>query len=165
MKKSVNIWLSIAVVTLITLPAVFSAACGGSAPRELEIPVKFTAGQLYPAIIRVGQNDTVTLKVESDQPGALHLHGYDLDHEVKSGGATDLVFVADATGRFRIAFHLAGDDTTGRQEPEPGHDEFTEAAHDDPVHREEDTAPGHGHEEVEEIVEEIDVGFLEVQPR
>jgi hypothetical protein len=162
MKKSIKTWLPIVVFSLIILPVVLSAACAASEPRELEIPVRMTAGQLYPAIIRVGQNDTVTLKIESDQPGSLHLHGYDLDHEVKSGEVTDLVFVADASGRFRIAFHLAGDDTTGHQEP--GHDEVAEASHDDPGHQEEDGGPGHGHEEDGEV-EEIEVGFLEVQPR
>lgn len=125
MRKSDKTWFSIVVFPLIVLLVLVSAACAATAPQELEIPVKLTAGQLDPGTIRVGQNDTITLKIESDQPGVLHLHGYDQVHEVKSGEVTDFVFFADASGRFRIAFHSAEADPIIHEES--GHGEVFES--------------------------------------
>lgn len=84
-----------------------AAACGASAPEQLEIPVTLEGGRLNRETIQVGQGDMVTLKIEADEPGEFHLHGYDLEQEVEAGEVTDLYFVADATGRFRITFHSA----------------------------------------------------------
>ena len=85
--------------------AVLAAACGGSDPEAVEISVSLQDKQMTPETVRVGQDDTVTLKIESDAPGSLHLHGYDLEREVGPGTVSEFVFVADATGRYRFAFH------------------------------------------------------------
>ena len=85
--------------------AVLAVACGGADPEEVEISVSLQDKQMTPETVRVGQNDTVTLKIESDAPGSLHLHGYDLEREVGPGTVSEFVFVADATGRYRFAFH------------------------------------------------------------
>lgn len=141
MRKSSTFKFSAIIFPLIIGLALLAAACGtATAPQELEIPVKLTAGQLDPGTIQVGQNDTVTLKIESDQPGSIHLHGYDLEQEVNSGEVIDLVFVADASGRFKFTFHAAVEDPDSHQEAGQTHEE------------------GAGEEEV-------DIGFLEVQPR
>ncbi len=84
-----------------------AAACGAGDPQNVEVDVSLRDKQLVPETIRVNQDDTVTLKIESDAPGALHLHGYDHEAEVTPGTVADLVFVANATGRYRIAFHPA----------------------------------------------------------
>ena len=86
------------------------AACGGSDPEELEIPVSIVDGQMNPDIIEVKQGDTVTLKVESEEHGDFHLHTYDIEKEVGGAEPVDLIFVADATGRFRITFHATGEE-------------------------------------------------------
>lgn len=82
-----------------------AAACGGGGSGELEIRVKVNQGQLNPETVRVKQGDKVTLRIESDQAGDFHLHGYDIQREVLLGQVADLSFVADATGRFKITFH------------------------------------------------------------
>ena len=92
---------------LAVLITALAAACGGADPEEVEISVSLQDKQLTPETVRVGQDDTVTLKIESDAPGSLHLHGYDLEREVGPGTVSDFVFVANATGRYRIAFHPA----------------------------------------------------------
>ena len=92
---------------LAVLMAVLATACGSAGPEEVEIAVSLRDKQLAPRTIRVGQGDTVTLKIESDAQGSLHLHGYDIEQEVTPGEVTDFVFVADAAGRYRIAFHSA----------------------------------------------------------
>ena len=92
---------------LVILTTALAAACGPSDPEEVEIEVSLQDKQLVPQTIRVSQDDTVTLKVDSDAPGSLHLHGYDIEQTVTPGTVADFVFVADATGRYRIAFHPA----------------------------------------------------------
>ena len=86
------------------------AACGGSDPEELETPVSIVDGQMSPDTIEVKQGDTVTLKVESEEHGDFHLHTYDIEKEVGGAELVDLIFVADATGRFRITFHATGEE-------------------------------------------------------
>ena len=92
---------------LAVLIAALAAACGTDDPEEVGIDVSLQNNQLTPGTIQVSQDDTVTLKIESDVPGSLHLHGYDIEREVAPGTVADLVFVANATGRYRIAFHPA----------------------------------------------------------
>ena len=84
------------------------AACGGGDPEELEIPVSIVDGEMSPETIDVKQGDTVTLRVESDEHGEFHLHTYDIVKEVGGAGSVGFLFVADATGRFRITFHATG---------------------------------------------------------
>ena len=138
MEKSIKFRYGLIIVPFMVGLALFTVACSGESPQEREIAAKLTAGQLVPDIIEVGQNDTVTLKIQTDQPGSIHLHGYDLEQDIASGGITDFVFLADASGRFRIAFHSA----------EVDHHQ---------------ASGGHHHEAAD--VEEVDVGFLEVHPR
>ncbi len=131
------------------------AACGGGGPEDLEIAVKLEGDKLSPKTIQVGQGDTVTLKIEPDSPGEIHLHGYDIEKDLEAGQVTELIFVADATGRFRITFHAAEEEHQSHngETPEPdaaGHDGTPE--------------PPEGADHQDEG-EEVDIGFLEVLPR
>ena len=88
-------------------------ACAGSEAQEVEIPVVFKNGELSPETIRVTQDDLITLKVQSDVPGTLHLHGYDLSQDLAPDETVDFEFAADATGRYRVAFHYPDGDGGG----------------------------------------------------
>ena len=82
------------------------AACGPSdASEQIAVTANFAGGQMSPTTITAKQGDTVTLKIESDNPGTFHLHGYDLEGESGSGSPAEIQFVADATGRFPLTFH------------------------------------------------------------
>lgn len=48
--------------------------------------------------ISVTEGDRVTLRLGSDEPVEVHLHGYDLEEEVSSGETAEL----DLTGGFEI---------------------------------------------------------------
>ena len=122
----------------VTVILLLGVACGGRGPEELEISVKLADGQLIPGTIQVGQGDTVTLKFETDEPGEIHLHGYDIEKDIEPNVVVDLMFVADATGRFRITFHEASDE-------HGGHDASTDHSGSD-------------------ADEDKDVGYLEVRP-
>lgn len=115
-----------------------AAACGGGDPEELDLEVRIVDGVMSPETIEVKQGDMVTLKILANEGGEFHLHTYDIEMDIEPSAETDFFFVADATGRFKITYH---------PQEEGGHEE-EEGEHD---------------EEDEE--EEIEVGFLEVQPR
>jgi hypothetical protein len=55
--------------------------------------------------IRVGQGDVVELRWSSDVKHILHLHGYDIETEVRPGSPVTMRFVAFATGRFPVEIH------------------------------------------------------------
>jgi plastocyanin len=57
-------------------------------------------------LIRVKQNDVVKLEWRTDKPLTVHLHGYDIEQELKPGAATDMTFTARATGRFTVEPHI-----------------------------------------------------------
>ena len=76
---------------------------GGSQDRIFDVSIK--GGEMSPGEISVNQGDTVTLRVSSDEPVELHVHGYDVEQEVEPGQESSLDFEADLTGRFEIENH------------------------------------------------------------
>jgi hypothetical protein len=56
-------------------------------------------------LIRVKQNDAVKLQWSTDKPVQIHLHGYDIERDLKPGVVTEMAFTARATGRFTLASH------------------------------------------------------------
>jgi hypothetical protein len=57
-------------------------------------------------LIRVKQNDVVKLEWRTDKPISVHLHGYDIEQELKPGTVTEMTFTARATGRFTVEPHV-----------------------------------------------------------
>ena len=57
-------------------------------------------------LIRVKQDDVVKLEWSTDKPMTVHLHGYDIEKEVKPGPVSQMTFTARATGRFTIEPHI-----------------------------------------------------------
>ena len=60
--------------------------------------------------LRATQGETVRLTVSTDEPGEVHLHGYDLTTDVAPDRPGELVFEATAAGAFAINFHVFGGD-------------------------------------------------------
>ena len=58
-------------------------------------------------LLRVRQGDEVTLRFTTDQPFALHLHGYDIEAKLVPGAPVSMRLTARATGRFPIGIHDA----------------------------------------------------------
>lgn len=67
-------------------------------------------------LVRVNEGDVVTLRVTSDRPLDLHLHGYDIEWRVQPGATSTQTFTARLTGRFPVHAHNAA--TKG-----PAHDD------------------------------------------
>jgi FtsP/CotA-like multicopper oxidase with cupredoxin domain len=73
--------------------------------RERIYDVAIEGGAMNPDEISAEEGDFVTLRLTSERPVEVHLHGYDLEKEVSPGEETELSFEADATGQFEIEDH------------------------------------------------------------
>ncbi len=110
-----------AVVAALAVCVTVLAACGGTEPQDVEIEVSLQGKKLSPETLQVGQDDNVTLRIQSDAPGSVHLHGYDIEQEVSPDEVAEFIFVADATGRYRMTFHPASSAGGGHHDG-GGHD-------------------------------------------
>jgi len=57
-------------------------------------------------LIRIKQNDVVKLQWTTDTPLTIHLHGYDIEKDLKPGEVTEMTFTGRATGRFTVEPHV-----------------------------------------------------------
>ena len=55
--------------------------------------------------LQVKKGDNVSINFTADEPGEIHLHGYDLTAPVSPGSPGALNFTADTAGAFGINFH------------------------------------------------------------
>ena len=110
--------------TMVAAGSILSAACGGSAPEAVEIRVNVAGEAMDPGTIKVKQGDMVTLKIDAEESGEFHLHGYDIEQGIDEDEVADFYFVADATGRYRITFHPSeeAEDEMKDMEGNHGHD-------------------------------------------
>ena len=56
-------------------------------------------------LVAVSQGDELTLRITSDKPVEVHLHGYDLEEKASPRVTASLHFTARAAGRFPIEVH------------------------------------------------------------
>ena len=135
--KLTGLLLAVGLIAIIA-----GAACSGGDPQELDIEVSIDHGLMNPETIEVIHGDMVTLKILANEGGEFHLHTYDIEMDIEASSETDFYFVAEATGRFKITYHPQGESEHNEEEKE-GEEE---------------------HDQQDET-REIEVGFLEVQPR
>lgn len=76
-------------------------------PRVIDLAVRGGALPEAQRVIRVQQNDEVTLRWTTDQALTIHLHGYDIEKTLSPNAPTTMSFRARATGRFPIGVHGA----------------------------------------------------------
>jgi hypothetical protein len=81
-------------------------------PRTFELTLKDGRLPESQRLLRVQQGDEVTLKLTTDRPFTLHLHGYDLEAKLLPRTAVELRFTARATGRFPMEVHATGTERT-----------------------------------------------------
>ena len=73
--------------------------------RVLELVIHNAESPAKPPVLSVHQNDQVVIRLISDKPLHVHLHGYDIESDVAPHLVTSLRFTASATGRFPIEIH------------------------------------------------------------
>jgi hypothetical protein len=76
--------------------------------RVFELAIHREGPAATSQVLTVRQNDQVIIRLSSDKPVQVHLHGYDIEKDVVPNAVTSLRFVASATGRFPIEIHSRG---------------------------------------------------------
>jgi hypothetical protein len=99
-----RIWLAAALIAIAAI-----AGVGGARAQELVFDLRIENGRVAPnmRLIRLKQGDRVRLRITSDRPVNLHLHGYDIEARVEPGKAAEMSFAARAAGRFPLEEHRA----------------------------------------------------------
>ncbi len=67
---------------------------------DFEIIIKDKKLISGPATIQVSEGDEITIKVTSDEPEELHVHGYDKSIGLEPDIPATLTFITDTSGRF-----------------------------------------------------------------
>ena len=73
--------------------------------RVFELEIHSEGPTAKPRVLTVRQNDQVVVRLSSDRPVQVHLHGYDIESDVVPKLVTSLRLTATATGRFPIEIH------------------------------------------------------------
>ncbi len=63
---------------------------------------------MSPEEVSVREGDRMKMSLTSDSPVEIHVHGYDLEREVETGGSAEISYEADLTGRFPMEDHETG---------------------------------------------------------
>lgn len=77
---------------------------------SVELSIRLTADGLAPADPAVCRDQEVTLRIESEVDGFIHIHGYDdavPATDVVAGETLELTFTADEEGQFPVELHPA----------------------------------------------------------
>ena len=90
-----------------------STSWASAETRIIELTVRDRALPKDQRVIRVQQDDEVTLRWTTTHPITVHLHGYDLEVKVEMARPTTMKFRARATGRFPITTHAGARDKEG----------------------------------------------------
>ena len=74
-------------------------------PQTQEFDLRISAEAMEPSDITATEGDRIVLRITTDSPLEVHLHGYDIERELEPGEPAELSFRADLTGRFEIENH------------------------------------------------------------
>ena len=80
---------------------------GGGADVTATVRVVGGEPQGSTKTIEATSGESVRITVVSDQPGEVHVHGYDLEKEAGPGEPAVFAFVADLEGIFEIESHVS----------------------------------------------------------
>jgi len=92
-------------------PSGSGGAAGATATAATRtINVRVRGGKVTPAPgqVSVASGTRVLLTVVSDRPDEVHVHGYNVEMEIKAGVPGTLSFVADQPGRVEVETHKSG---------------------------------------------------------
>ncbi|MFB7345208.1 hypothetical protein ACFCZ6_34700 [Streptomyces hydrogenans] len=108
-----------------TVPLASASASGSTAPstspsapartpdptptgRTLDIRVTGSTVTPAPARVELKKGERITLRVTSDRPDTVHVHGYDREATLTPGTPAALTLTADRTGLFEVETHESG---------------------------------------------------------
>lgn len=125
-------FLFVKILSIVILCNLIMVGCSNSGndfdnvDSKIEVSAEKIGDTLQPKDIKVKHKQDVTINIKSDVDGTFHIHGYNLEKDLKSGEKAEISLVADATGRFPIGFHASD----SKSQDNHGHD------HDDDDHEE-----------------------------
>ncbi len=93
--------------------------------RIIDMDISARTSELSRESLQVKRGDTVSFNFTADEPGEVHLHGYNLSAAVSPESPGTLTFVAETAGSFGLNFHVFAPmnvRTTGGSNP---HDAMT----------------------------------------
>lgn len=90
-------------------PTAAASPTGSAAPQARVIDVTYAGGEVIGVEPRVdvALGEQVVLRLTSDVPEEVHVHGYDRYLEVPAGGTGEVSFLADIPGAFEVELHDA----------------------------------------------------------
>jgi len=89
-----------------TVGATSTTSLSATTTSEQEIDVSFTAGEVSgQESFQVRLGESVDVWILSDVDDEMHVHGYDLFHDLVAGVPFHLNFVADVPGVFEVEVH------------------------------------------------------------
>ena len=74
-------------------------------PQTREFDLRISDDVMEPSNVTVTEGDRVELRISTDSPIEVHVHGYDIEQEVEPDEPARFSFKADLTGRFEIEDH------------------------------------------------------------
>ena len=79
-------------------------------PQTREFALRISEGIMEPSDVSVTEGDQVVLRLSTDSPLEVHVHGYNVEREVEPDEPARLSFEADLTGRFTMEDHETGEE-------------------------------------------------------
>ena len=99
---------------LIIVACTIGSARAADVPeKSIELTIVKGSVPAQQRLLKVEKGDALRLRITSDAPGELHLHGYRESARLTPGQTSELAFTAYATGRYPFEWHPAGENSTG----------------------------------------------------
>lgn len=101
-------------LALLAVVALLAGCVSNGRPADLNcdqptisISAQLSHDALEPSALAACRGQQVSLAVKIAQDGVLHIHGYELAKEVRSGETATFDFLADQSGQFVVELHSA----------------------------------------------------------
>lgn len=105
--------LAVPLMLVAAVCAAGGAEAADATQKIFELNIVRGALPVTQRILKVEKGDALRLRITSDAPGELHLHGYRLAAKLTPGQPAELAFSAYATGRYPFEWHGMGDAANG----------------------------------------------------
>ena len=98
---------------IIAVCAIGSARAADVPEKSFELAIVKGSVPAPQRLLKVEKGDALRLRISSDAPGELHLHGYRESVKLAPGQTAELAFAAYATGRYPFEWHPVRENPAG----------------------------------------------------
>ncbi len=111
--------ISVLIFAVFTAVAFATAQAADALQKTFDLNIVHGIAPAAQRLLKVQKGDALRVRITSDAPGELHVHGYRLSLQLKPGQPEELAFTAYATGRYPIEWHDAAAPTGSRHRSAP----------------------------------------------